>query len=158
MVVEAAQLTRGLLHEIGLESFIKTSGGKGLHVVVPILPKYDWAVIKNFTKSLAHHLEKQIPDRFTANISKGKRHNKIFIDYLRNESGATTIAAYSTRARPNAPVSVPIFWDELDAGIKSDSYTIMNIAERLNHLMEDPWKEYWTLKQQLTPKILKAFN
>ncbi|HEY7985451.1 MAG TPA: DNA ligase D [Methylophilaceae bacterium] len=157
-VIDAAQLTKGLLSEIGLESFLKTSGGKGLHVVVPIVPQHDWATIKNFTKAFAAHMEKQIPDRFTANISKNKRHGKIFIDYLRNGSGATAIAAFSTRTKPHATVSMPIFWDELQSGIKNESFTIATAPKRLDRLKEDPWKDYWRLKQKISSKMLALFE
>jgi bifunctional non-homologous end joining protein LigD len=157
-VIDAAQLTKGLLSEIGLESFLKTSGGKGLHVVVPIVPQHDWATIKSFTKAFAAHMEKQIPDRFTANISKNKRHGKIFIDYLRNGSGATAIAAFSTRTKPHATVSMPIFWDELQPGIKNGSFTIATAPKRLDRLKEDPWKDYWRLKQKISSKMLASFE
>eukprot|EP00887_Chlorella_sp_A99_P004547 scaffold57.g4547.t1 len=114
-VVEAAQLTRALLQALGLTSYLKTTGGKGLHLVAPIKPTHSWDVIKTFAHNIALHLATLIPDRFTANMSKGRRKDKIFVDYLRNGTGATAIAAFSARARQGATVSMPILWDELDS-------------------------------------------
>ncbi|MDP2247337.1 MAG: DNA ligase D, partial [Nitrosomonadales bacterium] len=157
-VTDAALLTRGLLEELGLRSFVKTTGGKGLHVVAPVVPEHDWDTIKQFTKGIAVHMSAQIPDRFTANMSKQKRTNKIFIDYLRNSLGATAIAAYSTRAKPNATVSVPIFWEEVGAEVRSDSFTVDNVMERLTILDEDPWKDYAKTNQRITANTLKHFS
>ena len=154
---EAAMLVRSLLEEIGLQSFVKTTGGKGLHIVAPIIPEHDWTTIKAFAKSIATHLENTIPDRFTANMSKEKRKGKIFVDYLRNGHGATAIAAYSTRAKPYAPISTPLFWDELGEEIRSDTFTITNIRNRLSSLKEDPWKDYPLLKQHISPDIGRVF-
>lgn len=157
-VTDAALLTRGLLEELGLRSFVKTTGGKGLHVVVPIVPEHDWNTIKQFTKGIAVHMSAQLPNRFTANMSKQKRSKKIFIDYLRNSLGATAIAAYSTRAKPNATISVPILWEEVGAEVRSDSFTVNNIMQRLTTLNEDPWKDYAKTKQRVTSKMLKHFS
>lgn len=157
-VTDAALLTRGLLEELGLRSFVKTTGGKGLHVVAPIVPDHDWDTIKQFTKGIAAHMSAQIPDRFTANMSKQKRSKKIFIDYLRNSLGATAIAAYSTRAKPNAPISVPIFWEEVGDEVRSDSFRVDNIMQRLSTLDEDPWKDYAKTRQRITSSMLKHFS
>lgn len=157
-VVEAAQLIRALLGEVGLTSFVKTTGGKGLHIALPIKPERTWTEVKAFTKAIAEHLAQTLPDRFTANISKAKRTDKIFVDYLRNGLGATAVAAFSTRARPNAPVSVPLAWEELERNVRSDSFNLANIHARLSALRADPWEEYFSLKQRITSKMLKSFD
>jgi len=152
-VIEAAQLVRTLLNELDLECFVKSTGGKGLHVVLPLAPVHTWDEVKAFSKGLADHLVRMIPDRFTANMSKQKRKRKIYIDYLRNSKGATAIAAYSTRARRGAPVSVPLAWDELSVEMHSDYFTVGNVVERLKKLKRDPWREYFAVKQKLTRKM-----
>lgn len=157
-VVEAARLIRALLDDIGLRSFLKTTGGKGLHVVVPLTPERGWNEVKLFSKAIAEHLEKTIPDRFTSKLSKAKRVDKLFIDYLRNGVGATAVAAYSTRARPNAPISTPIAWDELDAALHADTFNLGNIEQRLSRLGEDPWKEYFETRQRITAKMVRIFG
>ncbi|HEX5538257.1 MAG TPA: DNA ligase D, partial [Methylophilaceae bacterium] len=157
MVVEAALLVRGLLEEIGLKSFVKTTGGKGLHVVVPLKPERGWDEVKAFSKAIAEHLAHTLPDRFTANMAKAKRIDKIFIDYLRNGSGATAVAAYSTRAKPDASISVPVFWEELGPELRSNSFNVSNIHQRLTGLERDPWQEYFRLKQRITSKMLGLF-
>ena len=157
-VVEAAQLIHALLDEIGLKSFVKTTGGKGLHIVVPLKPMRPWNEVKAYSRALAEHLAQTLPDRFTSKITKSKRTNKIFIDYLRNASGATAVAAYSTRARPNAPVSTPIGWDELNDNVHSDSYTLGNIQHRFQQRGDDPWAEYFTLQQRITSAMARKFG
>jgi bifunctional non-homologous end joining protein LigD len=157
-VTEAAVLLKGLLEEIGLQSFVKTTGGKGLHVELPITASYPWNIIKPFTQGIAQYLEKHIPERFTASISKKKREGKIFIDYLRNGDGATAIVPYSTRARKGAPVATPLHWDEVGNNIQADSFNIENIGDRLKDLHSDPWKEYLNIKQGLSPEIIKLFS
>ena len=152
-VIEAAQLVKTLLNELNLECFVKTTGGKGLHVVLPLRPVHTWDEVKAFSKGLAEHLVRLIPDRFIANMSKQKRKGKIYIDYLRNTKGATAIAAYSTRARPGAPVSVPLSWEELSVDVRSDHFTVDNVVERLNSLKQDPWRDYVSVKQKLTRKM-----
>jgi bifunctional non-homologous end joining protein LigD len=157
LVIEAAQLVRGLLDEIGLQSFVKTTGGKGLHVVAPIKPEHQWDEIKAFSKAIAEHLARTLPDRFTANMAKAKRVDRIFIDYLRNGSGATAVAAYSTRAKPDAAVSVPISWEELKPALHSNSFNVGNILDRMEQLKQDPWRDYFRLKQRITAKMLGLF-
>jgi bifunctional non-homologous end joining protein LigD len=157
-VVEAAQLVRSLLQELDLECFLKTTGGKGLHVAVPLQRVHTWDEVKSFSKALAEHLVRLIPDRFVANMSKQKRKGKIYLDFLRNAKGATAIAAYSTRAKPGAPVSVPLAWDELSIDLRSDHFTVANVPDRLQQLRRDPWQAYFTTKQRLTPRMKRALD
>ncbi|MES2071112.1 MAG: DNA ligase D [Pseudomonadota bacterium] len=156
--VEAAQLMRGMLQEVGLQSFVKTTGGKGLHVVAPITPGYEWDEVKAFARAIAEHMAQTLPDRFTANMRKSSRAGKIFIDYLRNAQGATAVAAYSPRVHENAPVSTPLSWDELGADVHSDTFTVKNLPRRLQQLRQDPWKDYFTLKQKITGGMIKLFK
>ena len=157
-VVEAAQLIRALLDDIGLKSFVKTTGGKGLHVDVPLKPERSWNEVKLFSKAIAKHLEKTIPDRFTSSLSKSKRVDKLFVDYLRNTEGATAVAAYSTRALANAPISTPIGWDELDADMHANHFNLGNIQRRLGQLKEDPWGEYFRVEQRITAEMGRIFD
>lgn len=157
-VTEAALLLRGLFEELKLTSFVKTTGGKGLHVEVPIKPEHPWEVIKAFSHGVAQHIETQIPDRFTSNLSKKKREGRIFIDYLRNGTGATAVVPYSTRAKLGAPVATPLHWQEVGPDIHSTTFTISNIGQRLTELESDPWQDYLTLQQKLSHKIIKLFT
>ena len=155
-VQEAAQLVHALLQEIGLVAFLKTSGGKGLHVVVPLAPKYDWDTVKDFSQAIVAHMASVIPDRFVAKSGPKNRVGRIFIDYLRNGLGATTVCAWSARARPGLGVSVPVTWDEL-AGLKSGAqWTVQNVAERLA-VGNTPWDGYAKTKQSLV-KPMKAMG
>jgi bifunctional non-homologous end joining protein LigD len=157
-IVEAAQLVRTLLNELNLACFLKTTGGKGLHVVVPLQRVHTWDEVKGFSKALAEHMERLIPDRFIANMSKHKRKGKIYLDYLRNGKGATAIAAYSSRARPNAPVSVPIEWEELSQDVRSGHFTVINVPDLLAQRRSDPWREYFSIRQKLTAAMKKALG
>lgn len=148
-VVTAAVKIRNYLAEYQLKSFVKSTGGKGLHVVVPINPEYGWEDIKEFTHTFVRFLEKSEPQEFISNMSKSKRRGKIFVDYLRNQRTATAVAAYSTRARVHAPVSTPLAWEELSNHIEDNSYTIKTLPERLKKLKKDPWHDFWTVKQSL---------
>jgi bifunctional non-homologous end joining protein LigD len=156
-VIEGARLVKFLLESIDLKSFIKTTGGKGLHIVVPIRPELDFTEIKAFSKSIAEHLSTTLPDHFTAVMSKSKRTNKIFLDYLRNGVDATAIAAYSTRSRPDASISVPILWDELNTDLHADSFNLGNIQQRLSQLKKDPWRDYYTTRQRVTKNMMRIF-
>jgi bifunctional non-homologous end joining protein LigD len=140
-MIEAAELTRALLVELGLPSFVKTSGGKGLHVVVPIAPSFDWDTVKAFSKAIVEHLATVVPARFVAKSGPRNRVGKIFIDYLRNGRGATTACAFSLRARPGLGVSVPCGWEELSGLTAGDQWNLRNAAERLE-LDIDPWTGY----------------
>jgi bifunctional non-homologous end joining protein LigD len=157
-VIEAAHLTKTLLDELGLVSFLKTTGGKGLHIVTPIQRTYTWDEAKAFAKMMADHLVRTIPQRFTSNMAKRARKGKIFIDYLRNARGATAIAAYSTRAKPGAPVSVPIAWDELSEDLSPDYFTVMNVPPRLKRLRRDPWETYDRSARRLTAEMSRRLK
>jgi bifunctional non-homologous end joining protein LigD len=148
-VIEAAWLVKEELTKLKLKSFVKTTGGKGLHVVIPITRRYTWDQIEIYTKTFAAYLSALQPNRFTTNMKKAKRHGKIFIDYLRNQRGATAIAAYSPRARKNAPVATPLNWDELSVEIRSNTFTTHNLPKRLAGLKNDPWADFFELKQTL---------
>ena len=147
-VIAAAREVRERLTAVGLKSFLKTSGGKGLHVVLPI--RYTpWDEAKDFCRGIAEQMVAGAPDRYTATAKKSARANRIFVDYLRNSREATAVAPYSTRARPGAPVSTPIAWEELGSLPSSDRYTVLNLPQRLSHLHKDPWKDIGRLKQAL---------
>jgi bifunctional non-homologous end joining protein LigD len=148
-VIEAALAVRDRLAADGLASFVKTTGGKGLHVVFPLRPEADWDSLKAYTRDLAERMAADHPDRFTANMAKRVRDRRIFIDYLRNGLGATAVGAYSTRARPGAAVSTPLAWEELGPGIRADHFTVENLPRRLAFLDIDPWADIATLDQRL---------
>ncbi len=143
-VIDAALDVRARLKALGMESFVKTSGGKGLHVVSPLKPKAAWPAVKAFTKGLAEEMASDDPERYVATIAKAKRRGKILIDYLRNQRGQTAVAPYSTRARAGASVSMPLAWDELSGDIGPAHFTVMNAPARLSHLDQDPWGEFRT--------------
>ncbi len=148
-LVEGAREVKTRLEERGLSAFVKTSGGKGLHVVAPLKPGADWRSVKAFTKAIADAMSNEQPDRYIATITKSKRHGKILVDYLRNGRGATAVAAYSTRARANAPVSMPLEWDELDDAIGPAWFTVKNAPARLASLKKDPWADFWACSKPL---------
>ncbi len=152
-LTESALFIRDRLKEYNLESFIKTTGGKGFHIVIPINRKLEWEDVKIIAKRFALRMEELLPERFISSMSKAKRQKKIFIDYLRNGRGSTTVAAYSTRARENASISVPIFWEELKTIKSADTYTIENISSRLKSLKQDPWKDFFNCRQSISKKL-----
>ena len=140
-VIAAAEEVRERLKQAGLASFVKTSGGKGLHVVSPIKPKAEWPAVKAFTKAMADAMASDSPERFVSTIPKARRHGKILIDYLRNQRGMTAVAAYSTRARPGATVSVPLAWEELTPELGPAYFTTRNTPARLASIA-DPWADF----------------
>ncbi|WP_454690140.1 DNA ligase D [Achromobacter aloeverae] len=140
-VVQAAELVHAMLDELGLKAWLKTSGGKGLHVVVPLRKQYGWDTIKDFSAEVTRHLASTLPDRFVSKSGPKNRVGRIFVDYLRNGFGATTVAAWSARSRPGLGVSVPITWDELGKVKSSGQWTIGNIQERLD-VADSPWDDY----------------
>jgi bifunctional non-homologous end joining protein LigD len=148
-VIEAAREARERLSALGLESFVKTTGGKGLHVVVPLTPSAGWEEVKAFARNLAEAMERDSPGRYVSSSVKRIRRGKTYVDYLRNGRGATAIAAYSTRARAGAPVAVPLTWDELGPAIRPAQFTIDNLPARLARLRADPWAELFRIDQRL---------
>jgi bifunctional non-homologous end joining protein LigD len=148
-VIAAALEVRDRLAADGLASFVKTTGGKGLHVVFPLRPEAGWDALKDHAKALAERMAADQPGRYTANMAKRVRSRRIFVDYLRNGLGATAVGAYSTRARPGAAVSTPLAWEELGPGIRADHFTIENLPRRLDFLDRDPWDGIATLDQRL---------
>ncbi len=152
-VQEGAALVRGLLQELGLQCWLKTSGGKGLHVVVPLMPRDDWDTVKGFAQAVVQHLSSVIPQRFVAKSGPANRVGKIFVDYLRNNHGATTAAAFSARARPGMGVSMPLAWDALDSLKRSDQWNVRNAREHLSFQSADPWRDYWGCRQTLKAAI-----
>jgi len=151
-VIEAAIEVRERLAAFGLKSFVKTSGGKGLHVVAPLKPKALWEDVKAFAKGIADSMAEDDSSRYVATVSKAKRKGKILIDYLRNGRGATAVAPYSTRSRDGAPVSMPLAWDELSPDIGPAYFTVENAVQRL--AVDDPWKDFWKAAVAL-PKAKK---
>jgi len=153
---EGAALMRSLLEQIGLASFLKTSGGKGLHVVVPIAPKDDWDTVRELAKRVVEHMAATIPERFVAKSGAKNRVGRIFVDYLRNGFGATTACAWSARARPGLGISVPCAWDELDTITSGAHWTIRNAHERIEE-RADPWRGYAQTRQSVA-KAMKAIG
>ena len=156
-MIEATQMVLAVLEELGLEAFLKTSGGKGMHIIVPLARQADWDTVKAFAKAIAEFASRQLPERFTATMGPKNRVGKIFIDYLRNSRGGSTVTAYSVRARPGLPVSVPIALDEL-AGLKSSAqWDITNLEQRLKRLKDDPWAGY-SNRRKITQKMWKQLG
>lgn len=145
-VREGVKDLKRILDELSLVSFLKTSGGKGYHIVIPLMPSVGWDAFSAFAKSVAEVMERRGPDRYTSNMRKDQRKGKIFIDWVRNSRSATSVAAYSLRARKGAPVSMPVSWEELDI-VAPDGINIKNAAERLNG--EDPWKDFLKITQRI---------
>ncbi len=156
-LVEGVQVLRALLEEFKLMGFLKTTGGKGLHVVVPIRPALPWPRAKAFAKAVAAVLARTFPSRFTTTLAKDKRKGRIFIDYLRNGKGATAVGPYSVRARKNAPVATPIAWDELRADVRFDHFNIHNIRDRVRK-GPDPWAGYFDTRQAITCAMAKKLG
>lgn len=138
-MLDATELVLAVLDELGMQSWLKTSGGKGIHIIIPLARHADWDTVKAFSHAISAFMARQVPDRFTAKMGPRNRVGKIFIDYLRNQHGASTVVAYSVRARPGLPVSVPITRAELQQLRGSDQWHVGNLAERLAQLKEDPW-------------------
>ena len=157
-VIEGASEIRDRMRELGLESFLKTTGGKGLHVVVPIEPKYGWPAIKAFTKAVAESMAHDDPTRFLATMSKAARKGRIFVDYLRNDLTSTAASAFSARARPGATVSTPLFWSELRPALKPSDFDIHTVLTRLAKQKDDPWADFFAVKQGINPAFLKALK
>ncbi len=148
-VREALELTRALLDRLELAWFVKTTGGKGVHFVLPVVRRYDWDEVKVFSRRLAEHLAATIPTLFTATMSKPKRSGRVYVDYLRNGEGATAVASYSLRARPGLPVSMPIAWEALDDDVRGDRFNIGNVPRILAGRRVDPWAGYADSRQSI---------
>ncbi len=150
----AAFEIREVLQKLGLESYPLVSGGKGIHVIAPIKPKAEWPEVKTFCKTVAQSLAELYPDRFTANMSKARRKGRLFIDYLRNERGSTAIAPWSSRSRENAPAAMPVSWKELPEIKAANQFSLGAAAERAQD--DDPWTDYFALKQVINKTKLAA--
>src|SRR5207237_4751539 len=144
-LADATREVRDRLAARGLRSFLKTTGGKGLHVVAPIAPERDWEDVKAFARGIAAAMAADKPGRYVANMSKSARAGHIFVDYLRNGRGQTAIAPYSTRARPGAPVATPLAWEELARDVRGDHFRLANWARRAD---VDPWAEFLRIEQR----------
>jgi bifunctional non-homologous end joining protein LigD len=147
-VAEAAREVRARLRRVKLKSFLKTTGGKGLHVVVPVKPT-PWAIAKKFAHVVAQSMAEDDPGRYLATATKSRRNNRVFVDYLRNSREATAIVPYSSRARPGAPVAMPVAWTELGSLKSANQYTVRNAMQRLSQLKNDPWADIGRVKQAL---------
>jgi bifunctional non-homologous end joining protein LigD len=148
-VREAALGIRSRLEELSLPAFVKTSGGKGYHVVVPLEPAADWAKVKGFSHDFARALEQAEPDRYTATLSKKARAGKIFIDYLRNGKGSTTVAPYSSRAKKGATVSMPVTWQEVHDGVLPNAFPSGDETTLKRLAQADPWADFFAKAKAL---------
>jgi bifunctional non-homologous end joining protein LigD len=152
-------MTRTVVEGLGLECFLKTTGGKGLHVVVPIARRLDWAEVKEFSRLIAEFLVRAEPGFFTSNIAKERRTGKVFVDYLRNSETASAVSAFSARARANAGVSTPLHWDELGRDDLRARFTVLTVPRRLAQLKDDPWAGYAAAATQpITEKMRAALR
>ncbi|NVL57095.1 DNA ligase D, partial [Pseudomonas syringae pv. actinidiae] len=156
-MIEATQIVLAVLEELGLEAFLKTSGGKGMHIIVPLARQAEWDTVKAFAKAIAEFISRQLPERFTATMGPKNRVGKIFIDYLRNSRGGSTVTAYSVRARPGLPVSVPIALHELAGLTSSAQWDITNLEQRFSQLKDDPWAGY-SNRRKITQKMWKQLG
>jgi bifunctional non-homologous end joining protein LigD len=148
-VIRAALEVRERLSALGLQSFVKTTGGKGLHVVAPIDATAEWREVKRFAKGVSAQMAADSPERYLTKISKAEREGRIFIDYLRNDPTSTAVAPYSTRSRAGAPVAMPIRWDEVKAGLDPCDYTLATVPGLLAKQKADPWAEMFDVRQTL---------
>ena len=158
-LVRATEMTRTTVEALKLRCFLKTTGGKGLHIVIPIAPRLGWPEVKEFSRLIAEFLVRAEPKLFTAKIAKERREQKVFVDYLRNSETASAVAAFSARARPGAGVSTPLAWDELtaDEDIRQ-KFTVLTVPQRLAQLEKDPWAGYWKTRQSITEAMSRALG
>jgi bifunctional non-homologous end joining protein LigD len=154
-LVASAFEIRGLLSELGLESFVKSTGGKGLHIVAPIKPQHEWPEVKAFAHSFARMMEAANPKLYLTKMTKAARKNRIYLDYLRNERGATAVAPYSPRARKGARVAMPLSWNELKKP-ERPVFAVANFDQWKARLKRDPWAKMETLRQSLTAQAIRA--
>jgi bifunctional non-homologous end joining protein LigD len=148
-VIRAALEVRERLDALGLRSFVKTTGGKGLHVVAPIDATAEWPEVKRFAKGVSAEMAADSPERYLTKISKAEREGRIFIDYLRNDPTSTAVAPYSTRSRAGAPVAMPIRWDEVKKGLDPCDYTVATVPGLIGKQKADPWAEMFDVRQTL---------
>lgn len=156
-LVEGALDVRDQLEELGLQSFVKTTGGKGLHVVVPVTRRSEWDEAKAFAKAIAERMAAKAPKKYVSTMAKDKRHGRIFVDYLRNAREATAIAPFSSRARSGAPVATPIAWEELSEDVRG-RFDIDTVPKRLAGLESDPWNGFFELRQSITAKAKRMLG
>ncbi|HEX7005507.1 MAG TPA: non-homologous end-joining DNA ligase [Alphaproteobacteria bacterium] len=157
-VRQAAVEMRDFLADLGIESFALVTGGKGIHVVAPLAARREWPDVKRFAHGVAVTLAERAPERYVATASKARRRGRIFIDYLRNERGATAIAPYSTRARAGAPVATPVSWDELEHIERANAFSTDAVRDRIRRQKRDPWDGYDAVLQSLTERMLKRME
>ena len=150
-VVAAALEVRERLHSLGLVSFVKTTGGKGLHVVLPIDTSHNWREAKSWSRSFSEQMAADSPDLYLTKISKSERTGRIFIDYLRNDATSTAVGPYSTRSRFGAPVATPVHWEELDPKLDPATFNIHTLPSRISDMKSDPWAEMLEMRQVLPP-------
>jgi bifunctional non-homologous end joining protein LigD len=155
-VIDAARTVRDVLETLGLQSWVKTTGGRGLHVVAPIRPQRDWSECLAFSRAVAEAIQRAAPQNYTTAFAKRGRESRILIDYLRNNRTNTSIAAYSTRARSGAPVSFPITWSELTGRLRPEAFTIQTVPRRLARRSTEPWKGYWACRQRISDAAMRA--
>ena len=157
-VVASAKVVRKLLQTLDLDSFVKTTGGKGIHVVVPLDPRHDWSACLELSRAAAEALTRHDPALFTTTFAKKGRENQILVDYMRNNRTNTSVAAFSTRAREGATVSMPLAWTELTAKLDPAAFTVETVPARLQRQKNDPWAEYFRLKQRFSSKAVAALD
>jgi bifunctional non-homologous end joining protein LigD len=157
-VVAAAKLVRTMLRTLDLESWVKTTGGRGLHVVVPLEPRQDWTVCLDFARAAAEALVRHDPTQFTTAFARRGRERLILVDYMRNNRTNTSIAAFSTRARDGAPVSMPVAWNELTVKLDPASFTVVTAPQRLHRQKTDPWAAYFRTRQRLPKTAIAALD
>ncbi len=148
---------RAKLKDLGLESYLKSTGGKGLHVVVPIQPEHEWPVIKELSRAVVQCLEKTKPDLYVTKMAKAFRKNHIYLDYLRNDREATSIAPFSTRARSGAPIAIPLDWEELKSETRP-IFRVTDFAKWERRLRRDPWKKMEKAAQHLSDEVLRRVD
>lgn len=155
-VVAAAAIVRDTLKTVGLASWAKTTGGRGLHVVLPIKPEREWSECLAFTRDISEAIARTAPNLYTTAFAKAGREDKVLIDYLRNNRTNTSVCAFSPRARPGALVSMPVAWRDLGRG--PERWTLLTVPRRLKRAVTDPWEGYWTTKQRLSAAAVKALR
>jgi bifunctional non-homologous end joining protein LigD len=155
---EAASHVRALLDRLELRWFVKTTGGKGVHFVLPITRRHTWVETRAFARAIAETLEGELPALFTATAAKEQRAGRVYVDYLRNAEGATAVAAYSLRARTRLPVSMPIAWSDLASDVRGDRFNVDNVPALLASRRADPWQDYERSRQTLSASVRRAVH